>query len=54
MTMWDFLAQAGFWNWIGILLLASIVCKWANAARNILRCAEVSASVMRERAKEAA
>lgn len=24
MTLFDFLAQAGFWQWVGILCLASI------------------------------
>lgn len=27
MTIWDFLAQAGFWQWIGILLLAQCVAQ---------------------------
>ena len=32
MSLFDFLAQAGFWQWIGILTLASIICTCLAAA----------------------
>ncbi len=36
MTLWDFLAQAGFWQWIGILILAECVAKAAIAVLGII------------------